>query len=288
MFNLLYAFGWIVTLLPLRILYILSDIFYPIIYYVVGYRKAVVRTNLKKSFPDKTEKELRRIERRFYHFFCDLFLETLYEINISENEIKRRFTFINIEGVLKQHADGKGIMIMTAHYGNWEWGMNFPLFTPRGMISCQIYKELSNKQFDRFMCNLRAKFGGINVEKRDLLRTMIKYKSSNDQGIYWMISDQTPAEQKIHYWTELLHQDTPTLTGTEQLARKFDYAVFYAEIKCIKRGYYQCELIPITLEPTQTSEFEITEKYTQLLQKTIETQPEYWLWSHRRWKYSRV
>ena len=287
MFNILYAFGWLFTLLPLRVLYFFSDLFYPIVYYIIRYRKSVVRTNLEKSFPDKTKKELRKIERRFYRFFCDLFLETLYEINISEAEIKRRFSFVNIEGLLEQHAGGKGILIMTAHYGNWEWGMNFPLFIAEDIVSCQIYKGLSNKQFDRFMYNLRAKYGGINVEKRELLRTMIKYKSGNDQGIYWMISDQTPAAQKIHYWTEFLHQDTPTLTGTEQLARKFDYAVFYAEIKRIKRGYYQCELIPITLESAQTAEFEITEKYMRMLQKTIEDQPEYWLWSHRRWKYTR-
>lgn len=287
MFNILYAWGWVFTLLPLRILYVFSDIIYPIIYYIIRYRKSIVRNNLKNSFPDKTKKELRKIERKFYHFFCDLFLETLYEINISEVEIKRRFTFVNLEGLLRQHNDGKGILVMTAHYGNWEWGMNFPLFVSGDITSCQIYKRLSNKEFDTFMYNLRAKFGGINIEKRDLLRTMIKYKSENDQGIYWMISDQTPAKQKIHYWTEFLHQNTPVLTGTEQLARKFDYAVFYAETSCIKRGYYQCELIPITLESAKTSEFEITEKYMKMLQKTIEREPQYWLWSHRRWKYTR-
>ncbi len=286
MFNLLYAFGWIVTLLPLRILYIFSDIFYPIIYYIIGYRKTVVRTNIKKSFPEKREKELRRIERRFYRFFCDLFVESMYEIHISKKEIKRRFEFVNYESASQQCAESKSVMIMTAHYGNWEWGVNFPLFLPKEIMAYQIYKKLSNKQFDTFMYKLRAKFGGINVEKRDLLRTMLKMKAENNHGLYLMISDQTPAAKKIHYWTNFLNQDTPALTGTEQLARKFNYPVYYAETKRIKRGYYQCELIPISINSAETAKFEITEKYMQLLQKTIETQPEYWLWSHRRWKHS--
>lgn len=287
MFNILYALAWIITLLPLRVLYILSDIGYPIVYYLIRYRRAVVRRNLEKSFPDKTKKELRKTERRFYRFFCDLFIETIYEINISEAEIKRRFAFVNIEGLLKEHAKGKGILVMTAHYGNWEWGVNFPLFVSEKINACQIYKELSNKKFDKFIYNLRSKFGGINVEKRNLLRTMIKLQSDADKGIYFMISDQTPAAQKIHHWTQFLHQDTPVLTGTEQLARKFDYAVFYAETKCIKRGYYQCEMIPLEMESAKTAEFEITEKYMKMLQKTIEAKPEYWLWSHKRWKYTR-
>ena len=210
----------------------------------------------------------------------------MYEIHISKKEIKRRFEFVNYESASQQCAESKSVMIMTAHYGNWEWGVNFPLFLPKEIMAYQIYKKLSNKQFDTFMYKLRAKFGGINVEKRDLLRTMLKMKAENNHGLYLMISDQTPAAKKIHYWTNFLNQDTPALTGTEQLARKFNYPVYYAETKRIKRGYYQCELIPISINSAETAKFEITEKYMQLLQKTIETQPEYWLWSHRRWKHS--
>jgi len=287
MFNIPYAIGWVIALIPLRVLYFFSDIFYLIIYYLVGYRKKVVRSNLQNSFPEKTEKELRRIERRFYRFLCDLFVEILYGIHISKAEIRRRLKYANIEDILKQHEAGKGVMIMTAHQGNWEWGTNLPLFLPETITTCQIYKKLSSEQFDKFMCKLRGQFGGRNVEKRELLRTMIRMSSKDDKGVYLMISDQTPSIQKIHYWTDFLNQDTPILTGTEQLARKFDYPVFYADIKRIKRGYYECEFIPISLNPKETAEFEITVKYTRLLQKTIEYQPEYWLWSHRRWKFSR-
>jgi len=286
MFHLLYALGWIFALLPLRILYLFSDLFYPIVYYIVGYRKSVVRNNLENSFPDKTEKELRKIERRYYRFFCDIFIESIHEIHFSDADSKRRFIFVGVDQLQEQYNTGKGIMIMTAHYGNWEWGRNFPLFTSEEMPSYQIYKQLSNDKFDKFMYQLRSKYGGINVEKRDLLRSMVKARNEDRQGVYWMISDQTPAEQKIHHWTIFLNQDTPVLTGTEQLARKFDYPVFYAEIKRIKRGYYQCTLIPVSLNPSKTAEFEITDKYMKLLENTINTAPEYWLWSHRRWKYN--
>jgi len=287
MSNLRNALGCVIALIPLRVFYLLSDVFYPIVYYIIGYRKSVVRNNLKNSFPEKTEKELRRIERRFYHSFCNVLTEIIYEAHISKDEIKRRFKFVNIDVILKQFETSQGVMIMTAHYGNWEWGVNFPLFTYEEITSCQIYKKLSNKTFDSFMFRLRAKFGGMNVEKQDLLRTMLRLRSENNKGLFWMISDQTPSLHKIHYRTRLLHQDTPVFTGTEHLARKFNYPVFYAEVKQLKRGCYECEFIPISLHPTQTEEFEITEKYTRLLQQTIEKHPEYWLWSHRRWKYSR-
>jgi len=287
MFYFLHALVWVITLLPLRILYVLSDIFYPIVYYIIKYRKSVVRTNIEKSFPEKSKKELRKIERGFYRFFCDLFIESIYQININDAEIKRRFEFVNADAILQHYAEKNGVMIMTSHYGNWEWGTNFSLFSDKKVASCQIYKQLSNVKFNALMYKLRAKHGGINIEKRELLRAILRLKSENNFALYWMISDQTPAQKKIHYWTNFLNQDTPALTGSEQLARKFDYPVYYAEVKCIKRGYYQCELIPISLEPAKTEEFEITEKYMQMLQKTIEAQPEYWLWSHRRWKYAR-
>ena len=287
MFYILYAFIWLITWIPLRLLYVVSDICYPIVYHVVRYRKAVVRMNLAKSFPEKTEKERRAIERRFYHFFCDLFVETMYEMHISEKEIHRRMTFGNLEQILEQNAKNKSVMIMTAHYGNWEWTLAFSLFSPEDYPSNPIYKRLRNGRFDKMIHQLRARYGAKLIEKNDLLRVMFRLKKDNQVGNFWMISDQTPNGRNIHFWTPFLNQDTPTVTGTEQLARKFDYPVFYADINRIKRGYYHCEFKPISLEPTKTKEFEITENYMKLLQKSIEAHPEFWLWSHRRWKFHR-
>ncbi len=284
MFNLLYGLGWIVSLLPLRVLYLFSDFFYLIIYYLAGYRKKVVRENLANSFPDKTLAERKRIERKFYHQFCDLFVESMHMMHMSNADMLKRMDYVGVESVCEQVRAGKSVMIMTAHNANWEWGISFPLFVPAEVPSYQIYKRLSNERFDKIMYAMRSKFGGVNVERRELPRFMVRMKNEQKPGVFWMISDQNPSSH-IHYWSKFLNQNTPTLIGTEQLARKFDYPVFYAEIKRVKRGYYHWELIPISLEPLKTAEFEISEKYMQLLQKTIESQPESWLWTHRRWKH---
>jgi KDO2-lipid IV(A) lauroyltransferase len=287
LYYILYSLVWLLTWLPLRVLYLLSDIIYPIVYYVVGYRKSVVRTNLNNSFPTKSQKELRQIERRFYRFFCDLFVETMYEMHIGEKEIRKRMTYENIDGILEQYERNKSVMVMTAHYGNWEWTLAFSLFMPGTHSSNPIYKQLRNSRFNKLIYNLRAKYGAKLIEKKELLRVMFRLQKENQLGNFWMISDQTPNARGLHYWTNFLNQDTPAVVGTEQLARKFDYPVFYAEITRKKRGYYHCEFIPVELEPNKTTDYEITEKYMQLLQNTIETNPEYWLWSHRRWKHKR-
>jgi len=287
MFYILYAFIWIITWLPLRVLYIISDIFFPVVYYIVGYRKNVVRLNLTKSFPDKTVKERRTIERRYYHFLCDLIVETIHEMHISEKDILRRMTFGNLQDIVEQNALNKSVMIMTAHYGNWEWLLAFSLYLPEKQPSNPIYKRLRNERFDKLFHQLRSRYGAKLIEKKDLLRVMFKLQKEKQVANFWMISDQTPNGKNLHYWTTFLNQDTATVTGTEQLARKFDYPVFYAEINRVKRGYYHCEFIPITLEPTKTAEFEISEQYMRLLEKSIEAHPEFWLWSHRRWKYQR-
>ena len=287
MFYILYVFIWIITWLPLRVLYLISDIFFPVVYYIVGYRKNVVRLNLTRSFPDKTVKERRTIERRYYHFLCDLIVETIHEMHISEKDIERRMTFGNLQDIVDQNALNKSVMIMTAHYRNWEWLLAFSLYLPEKQPSNPIYKRLRNERFDKLFHQLRSRYGAKLIEKKDLLRVMFKLQKEKQVANFWMISDQTPNGKNLHYWTTFLNQDTPTVTGTEQLARKFDYPVFYAEINRVKRGYYHCEFIPITLEPTKTVEFEISEQYMRLLEKSIEAHPEFWLWSHRRWKYQR-
>jgi KDO2-lipid IV(A) lauroyltransferase len=247
MFYILYAFVWLIAWIPLPVLYIISDIICPVVYYIVRYRRGVVRLNIAKSFPDKSEKERRTIERRFYRFFCDLFIETMYEMHISEKEILRRMTFGNLKEILEQNAKKKSVMIMTAHYGNWEWTLAFALFSPETYPSNPIYKRLRNERFDKLIYKLRARYGAKLIEKNDLLRVMFRLQKENEVGNFWMISDQTPNGRNIHFWTPFLHQDTPTLTGTEQLARKFDYPVFYAEINRVKEAIIIVSLFRLPL-----------------------------------------
>ena len=288
MYTVFYIFIWLVAWLPLRVLYVFSDFFYLIIYYIVGYRKKIARKNIEKSFPEKSKKELRRIERRFFRYFCDLFIETFYEMHMSKKEVLRRMDLGDVDLILEQYAKGKSIMLMSAHYGNWEWATAFALKLPEDMQIYNVYKRLNNKKFDNFMLEIRSKFKGQSVEIHNLLRTMVNLRKEGRVSVFGMISDQSPWVGNINHWNTFLNQDTPVITGTEQLAKKFDYPVFYIHIHRVKRGYYKFEYIPVSLEPTLTSEFEISNKYMEILEQKIKAVPEYWLWTHNRWKHSHL
>jgi len=286
MFKLFYVFVWTFTLLPLKVLYLFSDIFYLLIYYVLPYRKKLVRKNLTEAFPSKSVKEIEAIEKQYYRFFCDLFFETLSVMHMSENELMRRMHYSNIDVILEEYKKGNSVFLMTAHYGNWEWGISLSSFFPADKPLYSIYQKLSNKKFDAFMYNLRKTFKGEMLERNDLLRKIVQLKSENKPAMFGMISDQAPAYKSIHYWTNFLNHDTATVSGTEQLAKKFDYPVYFAKVNRIKRGYYNCEFISLAQSPKQAPENEITERYMRLLEANIESAPEYWLWSHNRWKHS--
>lgn len=287
MFHILYAFVWLITWLPLGVLYVFSDFIYYLVYYLIRYRRNVVRQNLENSFPLKSKQELRKLERQFYHFFCDVFIETIYEMHMSNDEMRKRMNFVNADLILEQYAKGKSCLLMTAHYGNWEWACAFSLWLPKDKPLYGIYKQLSNTNFDWLMCQLRMTFNGKNIEKDLLLRKMVELRKEGQLAMFGMISDQSPPGHSIHFWTKFLNQDTAPLSGTELLARKFDYPVFYTEIKRVKRGYYNCEFIPVSMEPKLSAENEITESYIRLLEKSILSAPQYWLWTHKRWKHNR-
>lgn len=287
MFRVFYAFVWLLALLPLKVLYFIADLIF-IPFYLVGYRKKTVRRNLENSFPEKSTKELRQVERRFYRYFCDLLMETVKLIHMSEKQIKKRIVFKNKEALLEQYEQGKSLMIYTSHYGNWEWSSAFSLYLPKESPVYQIYRALKNKNFDTFMYKIRQKFGAENIEKKDLLRKMLSLRKEGKLGMFGMISDQSPSSKHIHYWTNFLNQATPMLDGTEQLARKFDYPIFYARLIRKKRGYYECQFEQISLEPCKTAPYEITEKYARILEKDIQNMPEFWLWSHKRWKHAHL
>lgn len=287
MFYVFYTFVWIFAWLPLRVLFLLSDFFYLIIYYIVGYRKKVVRKNLLESFPDKSVKEIIAIEKKFYRYFCDLIVETLKQVHITIPEIQNRVHYTNFELILDQYNAGKSVFLMTAHYGNWELAGSLNLlFPPDKSLYC-IYKRLRNKSFDKFMSDIRRIYKGDVIEKNELLRKIIKFRSEGKLVTFGMISDQAPRENIAHYFTSFLNHETAFLEGTDQLARKFNYPVFYIHIDRVKRGYYECEIIPIALEPNTCKENEITEKFARILEEKIIAKPEFWLWTHKRWKYTK-
>jgi len=271
---------------PLEVLYRLSDLLYPVVYWVVRYRRRIVRRNLVHSFPEKSLREIKSMERRFYRYFCDIMMETVRQLSISEDEMRRRMVFSNEQLMMDQLRQGKSVMLMTGHYCNWEWGLSVSYYLPDGCKVYPVYQRLNNPAFEELMLEIRGHLGGQCIEKDELVRTMFKLRKEHKHGIYGMISDQSPLKKFIRYRMEFLHQDTPVFLGTEQLARKYDYPVFYLDVRRVKRGQYACDVVPVSLEPAATAEYEITNRFMSMLERSIRRQPELWLWSHNRWKHS--
>lgn len=284
MYYLFYVLVRLLTLLPLRVLYFFSDLLYYIIYYIVRYRRKVVRKNLVETFPEKKFSEITVIEKKFYRYFCDLILETLKQINISDKELKHLFSFKNVELLIENYNAGRSIFIMSSHYCNWEVCASLNLKLPAEKPLYNVYKKLKNKKFDTFMLKLRSRYGGINLEKDMLIRTLIELKNSNKQFSVGMISDQSPRRSSNRTQLNFLGRKTWFFTGTEVLARKFNMPVYYAKISRIKRGSYVCEIVPVCSDIQNSTDGEITQKFASILEEQILENPEFWLWTHKRWK----
>ena len=287
LYSFLYAWAKLHGILPMRILYILSDLFYIIIYKLVGYRLKVVRKNMKKSFPDKSAEELKKLEQEFYHHFCDYVVETLKLSHISLEEVQRRAYLSNPELVddLMEKGHTTFILLM-GHYGNWEW---FSASSSRFKSArvYQIYRPLTNLAFDRLFVYLRTRFGSLGIKKNDTIRDIMKLKQDKTPSVVIFLADQTPSKANLHYWTNFLNQDSSILTGPERIARKLNLPVIYLDTTKLKRGYYKVDMKLLCESPRETSEFWITEQYARLMEKTILRNPAYWLWTHKRWKHKR-
>lgn len=281
-----YALLWLISCLPLSLLYILSDVLlYPLVYYIAKYRRKVVRTNISNSFPNKSEREKRKIERKFYHHFCDTFVETFALMHMSEKQIKKRITFDNIELITEQYKKGKSVVVMTAHYANWEWLASMSLHLDSDKPLYAIYKRLSNSFFDDLMNKIRSKFGGVNIETQELYRTMLHMRNNQRIGSFAMISDQSPSWNGLRHWVDFLQRKTAVYIGAEQLAKRFDYPIVFLNMTKVKRGYYQCNIEMIAENCNEWPNYSITDRYFDLLEEQIKRQPELWLWSHKRWKH---
>ena len=281
----LYSWVKVHALLPMRALYVLSDILYVLIYKIAGYRVKVVRRNITASFPDKSKAEWRQLERRFYHHFADYIVETIKLAHISLDEIQQRAYLKNPELVDQLMEKGHTCFILTmGHYGNWEW---FSGSTTRFEDSriYQIYRPLNNKAFDKLFADLRTQFGSFGIKKNDTIRDIIKLKQDKTKSVVIFLADQTPSKANLHYWTEFLHQDTAILTGPERIARKLNLPVIFLDTQKVKRGYYTVDMKLITENPKETPENYITGRYARLLEKMILRDPAYWLWTHKRWKH---
>lgn len=286
-YRIVYSIWYVLSLLPLRVHYVFSDILFFFIFHVFHYRRRTVWVNLVTSFPEKSEEEQLEIERRFYHWFCDYIAETVKLFSISRKELKKRMVFKNVEDIERCFAEGQSCALYLGHYCNWEWVTSLPLWID-GKVDCgQIYHPLENKMFDRLMLHIRQRMGAVCIPMQETLRRIVRYKREGQPVIIGYISDQVPFWWNIHHWCDFLHHDTPVLSGTERIARQADHAVFYLEMSRPRRGYYEAEFKLITREPQKMPEFGITDAYFKTLEDTINRNPEFWLWTHNRWKRTR-
>jgi len=245
----------------------------------------VVRENLVKSFPEKGRLELREIEKKFYIHLCDLFFENFFLLHASRERALRRCKFENIAQFEKLHKQGKSAIIATGHYGNWElyalMGAKLNHF-PLG-----VYKPLNDKRFERLLNKARERFGGVPVLMNDTLRTTVKFIKEGKPVLLGLIADQTPPSADIRYWTNFLNQETPVFLGVEKIAQKLDLPVFFGSMKKVRRGKYVVDFKLLTDKPKECKPYEITEMHVRALENLVREHPEYWLWSHRRWKHKR-
>ena len=278
-------FALLIRIVPFRLIYMLSDFFYFLLYYVFRYRRSTVKTNLKNSFPKKTERELLQIEKDFYHHLCDVFFESVKMIYMPEKQIRKHCRFANREILDVYFQQGKSVIGISAHYGNWEWGLlSLSLHAPHRTLG--IYKPLSAVRFEKIMRGVRGKFGMVLVPMKTTLKAILEHK--NELSLTTFIADQTPLLDETVYWTNFMNQDTAVFTGPEKIARKMDFPMILFTIKKRKRGYYEVVISPINDSPKETSGTMLTEKYIRMMEQQINEEPEYWLWSHRRWKHKRV
>ncbi len=285
-FIILYPIIWFISLLPFRILQLISKGLYYPVYYLVRYRRKVVRENLRNSFPEKSPEEIIKIEKKFYKYFCRLITEIIKLITISNDELKKHVKYKNVEVLHELYEKGKHCVVITAHYGNWEWIEGVTSYTKYNAMC--LYKPLSNKYIDKLFLKVREKSGADVIPMNGAIRAILKYKKEGTLTLSCFISDQSPMQSHIQYWTTFLNQNTPVFLGPEKIARQTGQAVIYLNIMPKKFGYYEIEVTKLFEDVSQVDEKIITEAHVRLLEKIIKKQPEYWLWTHRRWKHSHL
>ena len=282
---LVYGGMWLFSALPFRVLYVLSDFNYLLMYHVGRYRRKVVRENLEKSFPEKTEAERLQIERKFYRYLSDYMLEDLKLLHMSAEDLCQRMIYKNTEQYLELTEKYGGIIVMIPHYANYEWLIGMGSVMKPGDVPVQVYKPLKDKYLNELFEQIRSRFGGYNIPKHSTAREIIKLKREGKNMVVGLITDQWPSGDR--YWTTFMGQETAFLNGAERIAKMMNFPVFYCELTKTRRGYCEAEFKLMTEAPKETVEGEITDMFAHELEQTIRREPAYWLWSHKRWKFTK-
>lgn len=289
LYNIIYGIFYLVSKLPYRALYVISDIANLVLYHIVRYRRDIVRRNITSAFPEKSLEECISIERGFYKWFCDYFVETVKLMSVSRQELLSRIEFRGIDKIEEYFDRGQTCAGILGHYGNWELLSATGLVIkkhPEAVIGL-IYHPLRSQLFDRLFINMRQSMGGVCVPKKDILRYLVSFRSQNLMNLFGYIADQAPRYRNIHLWLPFLNHDTPVFTGAERIMRKMNNAVFYIDVERPERGKYIYTFKLMTDKPGEMPEFEITKKFFVMLEQTIRREPRFYLWSHNRWKRTR-
>ncbi len=283
LFIIVYPFIWFFSRLPMKLLYVFSDFFFIIVYYLIGYRKDVVYKNLKLAFPEKSDTELKTLTKKNIKHFCDFIVESIKAFSLSEKEAAKRYKFTNPE-LLNTIAKKKENIILTGcHHNNWEWSVSMPLISEVQIFG--TYKEIKNQYFNDLMKKSRTKFGLIASKAKDTIPDMLNNLKNKIPGAYILLSDQNPVLHKTYHWSSFFGVKVPVHSGAEMLATKFDMAIINYATKKVKRGYYETTFELLTINPKSHEKYELTDKYIALTEKNIREQPEFYLWTHKRFKH---
>ncbi|RKE94852.1 lysophospholipid acyltransferase family protein [Ichthyenterobacterium magnum] len=280
---LVYPFIWMISILPFRLLYAFSDLIYLFVYRIFGYRKKTVLENLRLVFPEKSEEEIHLITKKFYHHLCDMIVEAIKSLTITEKQMKTRFTFSNVELLQNLEKNKKSVALMCAHYGSWEW--IFILQSYIGTKGYAVYKKIENKYFDRLVKRIRAKYNSYLITTKETVPVLLRSKVEGNVTLCGFVSDQTAKPHTALHWGKFMNIQVPMHTGAETLAKRLDMAVVFFRVKRLKRGYYETTFETITERPKDYKNYEITDLYFKLVEKQIKEAPQYYLWTHKRWKH---
>jgi len=286
LYLIIYPFIWIISILPFPVLYFLSDCVCFLIYRIFKYRKRVVRGNIALALPHLTEEERTNIEKKFYAHLCDLFLEMIKTLSISKKEIEKRYTFSNMEVYYELEKKEKSIALLCAHYASYEWAvsMNYHIH----FMGYGVYKKLANPYFDKLVRKIRSKFKSHLIDSKETIPTMASNFRNKNYSLYGLVSDQSPKLSATHHWEKFMGIEVPVHTGGEMLAKKYDMNVIFLKTKKLKRGYYEGSFEILCDENIKDiPNYEITSNFLKLVEQQIYDAPEFYLWTHKRWKHMR-
>lgn len=281
----LYPILWCISMLPFRILYIVSDGVYLLTYYIIGYRKKTVRENLALALPHFSEKERLVIEKKSFHHMCDVFLEMIKTLTISKSEMDKHYVFKNLEVYSDLEKKGKSIALLCAHYASYEWAVS--MNSKADFESYAVYKKINNRYFDKLVRDIRSKFKASLITTKETIPVMANNFRNNKLGLYGLVSDQSPKLGSFFHWNKFMGIEVPIHTGGEMLAKKYDMNVIFLRTKKVKRGYYEATFEVLSDNAKEVPNYEITDQFLKLVEEQIYEQPEFYLWSHKRWKHRR-